>query len=163
MANYEDYKRFLSSSPEDTQRYEIVVFKHSKLSRTYYFVIDSSSLTATLEGQEITFEPASIASTNAINSNDLDQSASFTVADVFNELDDELARIPLDDTESLIVGSGIYLDSDLSAPVEYTEYDIKDIVQEKGVFTVNAGAPDLNSDQCGQVFDLDTWPMLRGL
>lgn len=163
MASYDDYKRFLSSNPEDTQRYEIVIFKHSKLSRTYYFVIDSSSLTATLEGQEITFEPASIATTNAINSNDLDQSASFTVADVFNELDDELARIPLNDTESLIVGSGIYLDSDLSAPVEYVEYDIKDIVQEKGLFTVNAGAPDLNADQCGQVFDLDTWPMLRGL
>lgn len=164
MPELEAYKKLLASQPENETSYETVTLSHSLFSKTYYLVVDSQPLEArTPAGDLVTFEPASISPTNAQNSNDLDQSVSFTISDVENILDSELDRIPLGNQESPIAAYAIYHSDFLDSPVEYTEYTIKSVPQKKGVFTIRAGAPDLNSDETGEIFDLDRFSPLRSV
>jgi hypothetical protein len=164
MPEMEAYKKLLASQPENETYYECVTLSHSLFSKTYYLVVDSQPLTAQIPtGQLVTFEPASIAPTNAQNSNDLDQSVSFTISDVENILDSELDRIPLGNQESPIAAYSIYHSDFLNSPVEHTAYTVKSVPQKKGAFTVKAGAPDLNSDETGEIYDLDRFPPLRSV
>lgn len=163
LSEREQYEIYLNSQPENERVYETIIISHPAI-ETRYLVIDSLPLTAGLfTGGTAEFLPASIVSTDAANSNDLDQNATFTIADVDNELDAVLDQIPLDTDESPVIGYGIYHSDNLDAPVEFYEYEAKSIAQKKGVFTVKAGVPNLNSDQTGELFDLDRFPMLRGL
>ena len=162
MTELEQYQVLLNSQPENEQQFETVVISHSKISATRYFVLDSKPLTAKLiTGQEVTFLPINGSSTNAQNSNDLDQQASFTISDVNNELDDELDRIPLGDTEDVVVGAGIYVSTSLEAPAEFIEYTVKSFPQKAGAFTMQCGAPNLNENETGEIMDLNRFPMLR--
>ena len=96
-------------------------------------------------------------------SNDLDQTVSFTIADPDNILDSELDRIPLGDPESPMLAYSVYISENLDEPAIYNEYVVGSTPQKKGVFTVKAGAPDLNLDQTGEIFDFDRFPPLRSL
>lgn len=162
MTEYEQYQILLNSQPENERYYETIYISNSKLSKTFYFTFDSVPLTANLlTGEEVTFLPANISATDAQNSNDLDQQASFTIADENNELDDELDRIPLGDTEDIIVGYGVYISSSLTAPAEFIEYTVQSIPQKQGLFTMQCGAPNLNRDETGEIYSLSRFPMLR--
>ena len=162
MTEFEQYERLLNSQPENETYYETIFIKHSKISATRYFVFNNVPLTANLStGELVTFLPASVSASNAQNSNDLDQQASFTIADPDSELDDELDLIPLGDEEPIVIGYGVYVSTSLSAPAEFIEYEEKAIPQKLGVFTIQCGAPDLNADQTGEVMTLDRFPMLR--
>lgn len=163
MTEFEQYERLLNSQPENETYFETIIISHSKISKTHYLVFDSAPLAAKLiTGEEVTFLPANISATNAQNSNDLDQQASFTIGDENNELDDELDRIPLGDKEDIIVGYGVYVSTGLDAPAEFIEYTVKAIPQKLGTFTLQCGAPNLNQNETGEVFSLDRFPMLRG-
>jgi hypothetical protein len=164
LNEFEAYELLLNSQPENERQFETLILSHSKFSQTFYLVFDSVPLTAKLSGGEtVTFQPANVSSTNAQNSNDLDQTASFTISDLDNVLDDELDLIPLGDTESPVAGFGIYTTGFLDAPADFVEYTVKSIPQKKGAFTLMCGAPDLNNDETGEVYDLDRFPTLRGL
>lgn len=164
MPEMEAYRKLLASQPENETYYECVTLSHSLYSKTYYLVIDSQPLTATTPaGEVVVFGPASISATNPQNSNDLDQTVSFTISDIENILDSELDRIPLGNQESPIAAYSIYHSDFLDSPVEYTEYTVKSVPQKKGVFTIKAGAPDLNSDETGEIYDLDRFPPLRSV
>ncbi len=161
MTEFEQYEVLLNSQPENETFFETIFISHSKISATKYFVFNSASLTAKLTtGETVTFLPANISSTNAQNNNDLDQQASFTITDENNELDDELDRIPLGDTEDIIVGYGVYVSTALDAPAEFIEYTVKSIPQKLGAFTMQCGAPNLNSNETGEVFSFSRFPML---
>ena len=156
------YVILLNSQPEDETYYEAVSLSHSKFTKTYYLVVDSVPLNKKLpNGQDVTFSPANITPSNAQNSNDLDQLASFSIADLENIYDDELSNIPLGDNESPVIGYYVYV-SDHDLPAQFIEYTAKSIAQASGAFTIKCGAPDLNKDETGEVFDLERFPMLRG-
>lgn len=162
MTEFEQYERLLNSQPENETYFETIFISHSKLSKTFYFVFDSVDLTAKLStGETVTFLPANITATNAQNNNDLDQQASFSIGDPDNELDDELDRIPLGDTEDIIVGYGVYVSTALDAPAEFISYTVRSVPQKLGTFTMQCGAPDLNRDETGEVFSFDRFPTLR--
>ena len=164
MTEYEQYERLLNSQPENVTYYETISISHSKISKTHNLVFNSVPLTAKLiTGEEVTFLPANVTSTSAQNSNDLDQQASFTIGDENNELDDELDRIPLGDTEDIIVAFGVYVSTALEAPAEYIEYTVKAIPHKLGAFTLQCGAPNLNQNETGEVFSFDRFPMLRSV
>lgn len=164
MTELEAYRILLSSRPENERYYECVTLSHSKFSKTYYLVADSVPLSATVTGVGVVeFEPASMKPSDSVLSNDLSQQVSFTIADSLNVLDSELERIPLGDTESPIAAYSIYHSDYLDSPVEYIEYIVSSVPQKKGVFTIKAGAPDLNADQTGEIFDFDRFPPLRSL
>jgi hypothetical protein len=161
-SEFEQYEKLLNSQPENETYFETIYISHSKMSQTRYFVFNSVPLTAKLiTGETVEFLPANISATNASNSNDLDQQASFSIGDENNELDDELERIPLGDTEDIIVGYGIYVSTGLDAPAEFIEYTVKSIPQKLGAFTMQCGAPNLNSNETGEVYSLTRFPMLR--
>ena len=162
MTEFEQYEVLLNSQPENETFFETITISHSKISKTHYFVFNSAPLTAKLTtGETVTFLPANISATNAQNSNDLDQQASFSIGDPNSELDDELDLIPLGDKEDIIVGYGAYVSTALDAPAEFIEYTVKSIPQKKGTFTMQCGAPNLNSNETGEVFSFSRFPMLR--
>jgi len=161
-AEYDAYVELLNSNPENNSEFETVLIRHSKFSKTHYYVFDSVTLNAALQsGVYVDFLPANARTTNAENSNDLDQAATFTLGDLENNLDDELDRIPLGDTEDIIIGYGIYTTGNLDRPAAYVEYIVDSIPQKEGAFSIRCGAPKLNIDETGEIFDYDRFPMLR--
>lgn len=162
MTEFEAYEKLLNSMPENEASYETIYLSHSKFTQVFYFVFNSVPLTAKLiTGETVTFLPANISATNAQNNNDLDQQASFTISDPNNELDDQLDRIPLGDTEDIILGYGVYVSASLDAPAEFIQYTVNSIPQKKGAFTAQCGAPNLNRDETGEVYSFSRFPMLR--
>jgi hypothetical protein len=160
----EAYKKKLASNPEGERYFNTVSISHSLMTKTYDLVIDSAPLTALDENAvSVNYKPASINYSGAYQSNDLDQEATYTISDEQNTLDSELELIPLDNNESPVVVFRGYMSGYLDKPVETFTYQVKAISQEKGIFTLKTGVPDLNSDQTGQIYDLDTYPMMRSL
>lgn len=161
-SEFELFQILLNSQTENEDHFETISISHSKLSKVYHLVFNSVPLTAKLiTGETVTFLPINGSSTNAQNSNDLDQQALFTVADESNQLDDELDRIPLGDREDVIVGAAVYVSTSLDAPAEFIEYTATTFPQKTGKFSMQCGAPDLNRSETGEVFSFPRFPMLR--
>lgn len=154
---FEDYKILLASRPENETHYELITITHSLLSKAYYFVIDTRDVIS----NGITYEKANIKVSRAVNSNDLNQSMTFTIGDVANVLDSELDNIPLDNNERPMVNYKIVLSTDLDNPVEDINFDVESVPQKKGVFTMKTGVTDLNKLQTGDRYTYRQFPMLR--
>ena len=159
MATYEDYKKLLTSNPDNDRYYELIIISHSAMSRTRYLVNDSKPLTAI----GLDFEPSVMRPTRPINSNDLDQIASFTIADVLNELDTELDRIPLDTDEDVLCRYVLVLSEDLNTAIEDVTFIVDTVPQEKGVFTIKSSVTDLSREKTGEAFTLTQFPMLKAI
>lgn len=159
------YKLKLASNPEGELDFETVEITHSLLSKRYLIVRGNEPLTATLEtGETVTFEPSPMEATDAANSNDLDQQASFTLPDVGNLLDDEMQNIPLDNQEWPVFTFRRYVSTDLSYPcVGPITYDLQSLSQSKGVFTADVGVPRLNERPTGILATPTDIPLLKGL
>lgn len=159
------YKLKLASNPEGELDFETVEITHSLLSKRYLIVRGNDPLTATLEtGEVVTFEPSPMEATDAANSNDLDQQASFTLPDVGNLLDDEMQNIPLDNQEWPVFTFRRYVSTDLSYPcVGPITYDLQSLSQSKGVFTADVGVPRLNERPTGILATPTEIPLLKGL
>jgi hypothetical protein len=160
LNSFDDYKKLLNSEPEGERYYEMLIISHSAMSQTYNLVIDSAPLTA-LNGVE--FRPANVKPSKPINGNDLDQTASFTIGDEFNELDGELDRIPLDTAEKIVCRSVIVVSTDLDSPVEDISFYVDSIPQQKGAFTIKSSVTDLNLQQTGEAMTLTRLPALAGI
>ena len=163
MPSFEDYKILLNSQKENDRYYELVILSHSQMSKTYYLVRDSLPLTVTLDGSLQEFEQSVMNKTGPINSNDLDQIASFTIADIENALDAELDNIGLDTEEDVLCRALIYISTDLVNPVEDITYFVDSVPQEKGVFTVKSSVTDLNRETTGEAATLTRFPMNRAI
>ena len=158
MADFNDYRILLSSQPENERYYELLIISHSAMSKTYYLVIDSAPITAL----GFDFEPANISPARPINSNDLDQTASFSIGDIDNQLDAELDLIPLDTDEKILCRSLVVLAEDLNTAIEDITFYADSVPQQKGSFTIQASVTDLNSQQTGEEFTLTRFKPLRG-
>lgn len=162
--SFDDYEKLLNSRPENETYFEAIALSHSLFTKTYYLVVNTAPMTATIKDSSIvTFEPANIVPQSAVNSNDLDQLASFTIGDVNNELDDELDRIPLTDNEQIICDYYVYHSEHLDDPVELISFYVDTVPQKKGAFTIKAGVPDLNNSTTGEIFSNDRFPQQRSL
>ena len=91
------YRRKLASNPDGEITVDTIEIYHPLISKRYRLVADQVDLVAKLEDgiTNATFEAANISVKGASNNSDMTQSASVTIADPLNELDDELSRIPL--------------------------------------------------------------------
>lgn len=159
------YMLKLASNPEGELDFETVEITHSLLSKRYLIVRGNEPLTATLEtGETVIFDPSPMESTDAANSNDLDQQASFTLPDVGNLLDDEMQNIPLDNQEWPVFTFRRYVSTDLSYPcVGPITYDLQSLSQSKGIFTADVGVPRLNERPTGILATPTDIPLLKGL
>lgn len=158
------YRKKLASNPDGEIALDTLQIYHPDMSKTYWLVADQVPLTAYLEnGTSITFEPANINIKGAGNNADMSQSASFTIADPDNVLDDEMDRIGLTSNANPVFTFRTYLLSDPSYPAwGPVEYDAQDINQGKGVFTASVAAPRLNDRGTGLIATPDQIPLMRG-
>jgi hypothetical protein len=160
----EAYQRKLASNPEGERFFKTLSLYNPYISKTYHFVEDSVELVALDEnGVSITYSPASINSSVSMQSNDLDQNATYTISDEYNILDGELDLIPMDSFDETTATFRGYMGDYLDSPTEVVSYTVNSIAQSKGSFTLRTGVPDLNSDQTGQIYDFDTFPMSRAI
>ncbi len=161
----DDYKKLLSSQPEGKRTLETVEISHSFFGETFYFVRDSVDLTVTdpaIVGG--VFTAANIESTNALNTNDLDQEATFTFSDIDNVLDCRLDCIDFGNTEPILLTYRIYHSDFLSLPEEGPiVYNVNSVSQVKGAFALSVGLIKLNAHATGLTYNLTDFPMLRGL
>ena len=159
------YRRKLASNPDGEISLFTIELYHPDMSKRYYLVADNQDLTAYLEGgEQITFAASNIDTKNAANNADMNQSASFTIADQANQLDDELDRIPLNSDILPTLTFRAYIMSDLSHPAwGPVEYEAQDINQGKGSFTASVSAPRLNSRGTGLIVTPTLCPLIRGL
>lgn len=161
---FEDYEKLLNSQPENETYFECIALSHSLFTKAYYLVVNTAPLTATIKDTSIvTFDPANIKPFRSINSNDLDQLASFTIGDVDNILDSELDRIPLSNTEQIVCDYYVYHSEHLDSAVEFISFYVDAVPQKKGAFTVKAGVQDLNNSTTGEIFSNDRFPQQRSL
>jgi len=165
MSIEDDLRELLVTYPSGDYMIEAIEISHSLFSQTYYLTIEPLGITATLEtAATVDFTGTNIEITRNSTKSDLDQNYSFTIPDLDNVLDDEMGRIPFSDSEDISVKYRAYLASDLTEPaMGPVNLQVVGVNQEKGVFTITAGAPQLNWNKTGIIYDYDTWPMLRAL
>lgn len=159
------YRRKLASNPEGELDYITLEIAHPLLSNRWLLVRGTDDLTATLEtGEVVTFEGTPMEAKNAANNNDMDQTATFSLPDVLNILDDEMDRIPFDNQELPKFIFRRYVSTDLSFPCDGPViYELQNLSQEKGVFTAETGVPMLNQRQTGLLMTPEQIPLLRGV
>lgn len=161
----EAYKLKLASNPDGQMDFDTVEISDPHFSKRYLLVVGTSDLTATLEtGETVTFEGVPMEVGEGGNNNDTDQQASFTLPDVGNILDDEMARLPLGYSGSPVFTFRTFVSTDLSYPARGpVTYDLQTITQSKGVFTAGVGVPRLNERQTGILMTPEEIPLLRGV
>lgn len=165
MAAVDDLRVLLSTYPAGEYLIDTIEISHQLMSKTYYLTRDPAGLTAFIEGAvSKTFTGTNIEMTLNSTKSDLDQNFSFTISDLENVLDDEMDNIPLDNTEDIKLTYRGFLSSDLSEPAQGpVVLEAISVSQEKGAFTVVAGAPQLNWNKTGVIYSYDNWPMLRAV
>lgn len=159
------YKLKLASNPDGQLDFNTVEITHPLFSKRYLLVVGTSDLTATLEtGETVVFEGVPMEAAEGGNNNDTDQQASFTLPDVGNLLDDEMARLPLGYKEDPVFTFRAFVSTDLSFPSRGpVTYDLQTLTQGKGVFTAGVGVPRLNERQTGILMTPQEIPVLQGV
>jgi len=159
------YKLKLASNPEGDVDFETIEITHPLLSRRYLLVVGTTDLTATLEtGELVTFEGVPMEAAEGGNNNDMDQQSSFTLPDIGNILDDEMARIPYGSSEYPVFTFRGFVSTDLSYPCKGpVSYDLQSLSQDKGVFTADVGVTRLNQRSTGLLMTPSEIPILRGV
>jgi hypothetical protein len=163
MTQEENIRFILNSYPNGSYIIQTVEISHPDFSQVYYLTDESEIVTATIEsGLEVDFLPTNFEASLSSAKNDLDQNFAFSISDVDNKLDDELSRIPLDNTENIVFIYRAYSSDDLSgAGYGAFKLQVFDVAQKVGSFTVTAGAKQLNWSKTGKIYDYDSFPMLR--
>jgi len=165
MAVGDKLKELLVSYPRGEYTIDTLEISHSLLSKSYYLTREPEGITATLEDNVtvIAFEGSQIELQMNSTKDDLDQNFQFTFPDLENILDDEMERIPLNNTEPIMVTYRCYVSTDLTAPEIVYELEVLDVSQAKGAFTLTCGVSQLNWRQTGITYNYDDFPMLRAL
>jgi len=165
MTLEDELRVLLTTYPEGQFLIETLEISHSLFTQTFYFMRGRPGITATLEtGQVVNFEPSDIDIQLNSTKSDLDEDFSFTLPDLDNILDDQLSLIPHSNKEKILAKYRVYINDDLTAPAQGPiNLEALTISQEKGVFTISAGAPQLNWNKTGKIYDFETFPMMRAL
>jgi hypothetical protein len=165
MAIEDDLRVLLSTYPVGEYLIDTLQISHSLFSQDYYLTREPGGLVALIEGSiSKSFTGSNIEITLNSTKSDLDQNFSFTIQDLENVFDDELDLIPLDNTEDILLTYRGFLSSDLSEPAQGPiVLEAISASQEKGKFTISAGAPQLNWNKTGVIYSYDDFPMLRAV
>jgi len=164
MTAEEKYREILCQYNKGLYIIETLELSHSLFTQSYYLTREPSGLTAYDEnGVQRTFTGTSINIILNSKKSDLDANFSFTIPDPTNILDDEIDRLPLDNDEKVLCKYRVYNSDDLTEPAFYVNLSVFDVSQQKGIFTITAGADLLNFSKTGEVYDYNRFPMLRAL
>ena len=165
MSTKEKLRVLLTTYPQGDYIIETIEISHSLFNQVFRFTREPDGINAWIEtGQTVFFEGTNFDLRLNSTKSDLDQNIGITISDIENKLDDNLDLIPLDNDEKISVIYRAYNASDLTG-IGDGPYRLEavNVAQEKGLFTVTAGAPQLNWSKTGIIYDYDTFPMLRAL
>jgi hypothetical protein len=168
MTTEEMLKELLNTYPDGKHQIDCIEISHSLFSQSYFFTREPEGISATITNADASTQVVAFSGTNfepVLNQkrSDLDSDFSFTLPDPDNLLDDELDLIPLDNTEKVVVVYRVYLSEDLTEEAELHRLEVLRVNQEKGVFTIDCGLPQLNWQKTGIIYDYDTFQPLRAL
>lgn len=165
MGVKEDLEKIFSTYPDGEYPFDTLEISHSEFSTTYYLTREPAGVVVDTEvASGVFFEGVNMDIGLNNNKSDLDKVLSFTIPDVDNILDDELARIPLDSKEPIKCIYRAYNNTNLTEPsFGPLSLDAVDVSQEKGRFTILASASLLNWNTTGLRYDYDKFPPLRAL
>lgn len=162
------YVEFFLNGPRRVVELETLRISHVSFSREYWIVRNNyQGLTAKLEnGQEQFFEyyPAKIVKTSTENT--LDQVFKISLGDLGEILPDELDRVLAAGTYNIHpqVQYRVYRSDNLDAPLlGPMDLEIVDLPFNAEGVAFEAKAPTLNQNQTGAIYDLNTFPGLRGM
>jgi len=168
MTTEEKLKILLATYPKGKHLIDTLEISHSLFSQTFYFTREPFGITASIPDGlggfvEVNFVGANFEPVLNQRKSDLDSDFSFTLADPENQLDDELDLIPLDNSEKIVVIYRSYNSDDLSEAGETHRLEVLNVSQEKAVFTMSCGVPQLNWQQTGIIYDYETFKPLRAV
>ena len=164
MTLEEKLKVILATYPVGKYTIDTLEIYHSMFTKRYLFTREPEGLTAQIEnGDTVNFLPTNFEPVLNSTKNDLDTVFQFTLPDPNNLLDNELEILPLDNSEPILVFYRAYISDDLSYPAEFYRLQVLNVSQEKGIFTFEAGAAQLNWKRTGEIYSYDRFPMLRAI
>lgn len=168
MTTAEKLRILFATYPKGKYQIDALEISHPLFTQRFFFTRESGGITATITNENATTEEVDFVQANfkaVLNEikGDLDSDFSFTLSDPTNQLDDELDLIPFDDDDEIKVIYRSYNSDDFSEEGELNRLEVLKVNQEKGLFTIQCGAPQLNWNQTGLSYDYDVWPMLRAL
>ncbi|WP_315075511.1 DUF1833 family protein [Acinetobacter guillouiae] len=157
-----DYVSFFLNAAGGVTQLECIEISHPSFSKVYRYVKnDTQGITAA--NQNYDYKPMSIKRNNVTN--DLDQTLSITLADVDDELLNEVKKIHSSAFRKIKPECSfkIYRDDDLSEPmISMPALEIRSVSKDtSGLATFDAQAPQLNSVRTGRIYTIEEFPLLR--
>ena len=157
-----DYYSFFLNANGGVVALECIEISHPSFPKVYRYVKnDTEGVTAS--GVHFDYQPMSIKRNNVTN--DLDQTLSLTLADVDDELMNDVKKIHSSafSKQKPECSFKIYRDDDLSEPmVTMSSLEIPVVSKDTaGLVTFEAQAPRLNSVRTGRLYTIEDFPLLR--
>jgi len=162
-----DYAEFFLNTSADIVMLETITLYHANLSKVYRLVKNKTDgLVAKLEtGTTVTFDYMPMSISRGGVAQNIDQSISITFGDLGEILPQEL---------DLIAGAGnfdvkpiltyrTYRSDDLEAPIEYLRLQVESISFNAEGALIEAKTQAMNINGTGEIYNIDRFPMLRGL
>ncbi|MFZ3193754.1 MAG: hypothetical protein WA154_11195 [Moraxellaceae bacterium] len=160
-------REFLASAPQTKYAIQQVSISHSAMTQAYHLWTEPFAGTVSDElGAPLTVSGANNIAIKTPGSPDhLDQSFEITLStvDSSNTFRDEMALIPLDTTEQILVVYREYLSDDLTEPMATVQLQVETIAYNRGAAVITAVSPRLNLTRTGELYTLKRFPTLRGL
>lgn len=164
MTTEEKLKQMIMHYPRGEYTIDTLEISHPLMSQVYYLTREPDGITATLEDNTtVDFRGTYMDMKLNRSTEDLDQDFTFTFPDLTNELDDELDRITMSNSDPISVIYRAYISSDLSEPAALYRLQVFGVTQSKGAFALQCGATQFNWRKTGLTYNFDVFPMLRAL
>lgn len=157
-----DYVSFFLNAHGGVVPLECIEISHPSFLKVHRYVKNDAQGIAA-EGRVYDYKPMSIKRNNVTN--DLDQTLSLTLADVDDDLMNDVERAHLGEFGKVRPECifKIFRDDDLSSPmVSMPALEIPTISKDgSSLVTFDAQAPQLNSVRTGRLFTVEDYPLLR--
>ena len=154
----------LARQNRNHQEFHTITFENSMFSsQIFRFVMDSVT-DITLGGELYQASPISLSRLS--EDSQLSSGFAFSVGSANSQFLAQIKRVGLASDEIIKVNVAVWLSTDLTLPME--SYDVEAAAvsltrtADGEVFTGEAGAPIINNNQCGEMYNLHEMPMLRG-
>lgn len=159
------YELYLLNNPDDVRLIELIEIYHPALTQTFLLTPTPEPVTLTLEdGRTITPRNVSMDVRKSSSKDDLDERFTFTISDIYGELNDQADLIPLDDQTPVSLIYRGFISTDTSEPSEgpYILQVATMTQSTDGSVSIEAQSPSLVVNRTGELYTYDRFPMLRG-
>lgn len=159
------YELYLLNNPDDTRLIELIEITHPNLTKEFFLTPTPEEVTLTLEnGANVIPRSVNMTVKKSASKDDLDERFTFTISDIFGELNDQADLIPLDSQEPVRLIYRGFISTDTSEPSEgpYVLQVTSMTQTTDGAVSLEAQSPSLVVNRTGELYTYERFPMLRG-